>query len=193
MDAMLIPTFLCPKAWEGMSGNETSRFCSYCKKNVHNLNAMSVNERLALLASPAARICSRYKVAIRRPAKGKEESYLRHLIKYGAGVALTGSVLLVLWEMQDEQAMRTFYRTAAGLPGMDRLIPADLYEESHCLILGEMVVTPPPPPTLTKPANDRSLPQHVDLDLDPIEINRLMEAAKSRRPELPPAVSLKSK
>src|SRR5882672_9516006 len=96
---LLVPTLLCPKAWESMSGNEATRFCTYCKKHVHNLEAMSVSDRLALLSSPAASICARYKVAIRRPVKGKKESYIRHVLKYGAGVALTSSALLVLCEL----------------------------------------------------------------------------------------------
>src|SRR5207244_2805169 len=100
MDPLLIPTFFCPKAWEGMTGNEATRHCSYCNKHVHNLDALSVSERLALLSSPAAQVCARYRVAIRRPVKGREKSYYRHLLKYGAGVALSGSVFLVLWEIE---------------------------------------------------------------------------------------------
>src|SRR4051794_3915674 len=107
---LLIPTLLCPKSWESMSGDENQRFCSYCKKHVHNLAALSVSERLALLSSPASSICSRYHVALRRPTKGNEDSYYRHLAKYGAGVALTGSVLLVLWEMQGRAEPERFYR-----------------------------------------------------------------------------------
>src|SRR3954462_8006020 len=105
---LLVPTFFCPKPWEGMSGNETQRFCRYCKKHVHNLEALPVKERLALLASPAASICSRYQLAIRRPAKGHEESYRMHLLKHGAGVVLIGSVLLVLWEMHAQAAKETY-------------------------------------------------------------------------------------
>ena len=193
MDAMLIPTLLCPKAWEGMSGNETTRFCSYCQKHVHNLEAMSVSERLALLSSPAASICARYKVALRRPAPGKKESYLRHLLKYGAGVALTGSVLLVLWEMHDERAKRTFYRTAANLPGAGCLIPAELYEERHYRVMGDIAVAPRPRPTVAKSGKDEPMPPHVDLDLDPGEINQLMESAMIQGLKQAPVVPLKIK
>ena len=99
MDSLLIPTFFCPKAWEGMAGNEATRFCSYCNKHVHNLDALSVSERFALHSSPAASICSRYKVALRRAKPGKRESYERHLLKYGVGVAVAGSTMLSFWEM----------------------------------------------------------------------------------------------
>src|SRR3954468_16331618 len=88
--SMLIPALFCPKPWEGMNGDETQRYCSYCKKHVHNLQGMPLSERLALLTSPAGSLCGRYQIAIRRAAKGKEDLYRQHLLKYGACVALTG-------------------------------------------------------------------------------------------------------
>src|SRR5688572_4523271 len=109
MDALLIPTFLCPKAWQSMSGNDKERHCSYCNKSVHNLAAMTARERLALLSSPAARVCSRYVAAIRRPAPGKEASYHRHLLKYGAGVAIGGAALVVLWEREGRAEQERYY------------------------------------------------------------------------------------
>jgi hypothetical protein len=103
-----------------MSGNETTRFCTYCHKHVPQLEAMSAGERMKMLSSLAARICSRYRIAIRRPAKGNEKSYLRLLLKNGAGVTLTGSVLFVLWEMHAENEKRNFYRAVAGMPNSTR-------------------------------------------------------------------------
>lgn len=187
MDSMLIPTFLCPKAWEGMPGNETTRFCPYCKKHVHNLDAMAVSERLALLCSPAAKICSRYKVAIRRPAKGREESYRRRMLKHGASVALAGSVLLVLWEMHERQSMRTWYRAAAGVDSGDTACggwPPDLYEEHEVALMGAIALpdveeTEPNPPDASQVKID-----HVDLNFDPAVINKLIE--DSKQPVLPP-------
>ncbi len=129
---LLIPTLLCPKPWESMSGNETQRFCTYCKKHVHNLETMSVSERLALLSSPAASICSRYRVAIRRPAKGKEEAYYLHQAKHGAGVAVVGSALLVLWEMHGEAEKERFYRAAAPHASPNGTIVWEMPKEHYC-------------------------------------------------------------
>lgn len=176
---LLIPTLLCPKSWEAMSGNETQRFCSHCKKHVHNLTALSVSERLALLSSPAASICSRYQVAIRRPAKGKEESYYRHLLKYGAGVALTGSVLLVLWEMHERAEKKSYYRAAGTGHPTHCIMPIDYYEEHEVFMLGAMIPIQSPPDIteITAPPPDAP-PQHIDLKLDPAEIDRLIKQTK---------------
>ena len=177
---LLIPTLLCPKSWETMSGDETQRFCSYCKKHVHNLAALSVSERLALLSSPAASICSRYQVAIRRPAKGKEASYYRHLLKYGAGVALTGSVLLVLWEMHNQAEKECYYRAAGMVHSTHCIMPGDYYEEHQVVLLGKIAMpeTFPNGTEITAPPPD-SPPEHIDLKLDLKEIDRLINQTKA--------------
>ena len=205
MGPMLIPTLLCPKAWEGMSGNETTRFCSYCKKHVHNLEAMTVSERLALLSSPAASICARYKVAIRRPAKGKKESYMRHLLKYGAGVALTSSVLVVLWEMYAENEKRIFYRAVAGRPheyayshtGCGWPIddpPEVFYEEYEVVTLGITIPFPDPAKAIrARPGGPTQASPHIDLDLDPVEINKLLQPARPTAIEFKAGTPVKTK
>jgi len=209
MDALLIPTLLCPKAWESMSGDETSRFCTYCQKQVHNLEALSVNERLALLSSPAASICARYKIAIRRPARGKRKSYLRHLMKYGTGVALTGAVMLVLWEMYAEHEKRIFYRAVAGKTpvrtfthdgwgateeSLDSDSPGSFYVEQEVTALGMMIAVPKPTVELhAEPGSPAFVPSHIDLHLDPIEINRLLQTAKPTPFEIQPFVPAKKK
>ena len=172
-DRLLLPTFFCPKPWEGMSGDQTTRFCSYCRKHVHNLEAMSAGERLALLSSPAGSICARYRIAIRRPAKGKEESYARHLLKYGAGVAVAGSVLLTFWEMHERDGRGKFYRLDDG-HGNGHEMPGDLYEERSGVTLGMMVATeiePPPSDTLAPEASDP--PPPIDVKLDPLPLHQL--------------------
>jgi len=180
---LIIPTLLCPKPWETMSGDEAQRFCTYCKKYVHNLSALTVSERLALLTSPAASVCSRYKVAVRRPIKGKEKSYFRHLIKYGAGVALTGSVLLVLWEMHGRAEQEKFYRTAPLGGRFHCAMPNDLFEEHEIITVG-MIAVPPASEAADKinPLESESSPPHIDLKLDPVEINRLIDQSIQRAP-----------
>jgi hypothetical protein len=181
---LLIPTLLCPKSWETMSGDETRRFCSYCNKHVHNLAALSAQERLSLLSSPAASICSRYQLAIRRPAKGKKQSYLMHLAKYGVGVALTGSVLLVLWEMEEQAEKQKFYRTATDRRlQQHREMPAELYEEHRVYMLGAIALPPQSPARIEPGKIESNPPDHVYLKLDPIEINRLIEATKPSAPK----------
>lgn len=170
-----------------MAGDETQRFCSYCKRHVHNLSALTVSERLALLTSPAASLCSRYKIAVRRPFKGKEKSYFRHLIKYGAGVALTGSVLLVLWEIHGRAEQETFYRTAPLRGRFHCAMPNNLFEEHEIITLG-MIAVPPETDAADKidPPESNSPPSHIDLKLDPVEIDRLIDQSMQRTPNQSP-------
>ena len=183
---LLIPTLLCPKAWEGMSGNEATRFCSYCKKNVHNLEALSVSERLALLSSPAASLCARYQVAIRRPVIGKEEAYRMHLLKHGVGVAVTSSVLLVLWEMRGEAEKDRFYRTVATTPSPHYApfseMPKQHYCETRMTTLGIMMPMSPPRTPLISGNPSGTLAPHVDVHLDPVAIDQLIEEMKATVP-----------
>jgi hypothetical protein len=175
---LLIPTLLCPKSWENMPGNETQRFCTYCKKHVHNLEALSVSERLALLSSPAASICSRYQVAIRRPAKGKEESYYLHLAKHGAGVAIVGSALLVLWEMQGREDKERFNRAASPRLSTHGTVVWEMPEDHYCehpiYTVGLAIALPAPKEIISSdPAG--APPPHVDVHLDPVAIDKLIE------------------
>jgi len=53
-------SFSCPQLWAGMEGNEKTRFCEVCQKNVHNLSMMSAEERRDLLASTGESPCVAY-------------------------------------------------------------------------------------------------------------------------------------
>jgi hypothetical protein len=186
-----IPTFFCPKPWENMTGGETSRFCTYCEKHVHNLDALSVSDRLALLSSPAASICSRYQIAIRRPTKGREESYMRHLLKVGAGVAVTGSVLLVLWEMheQNERAEHfRYYRAGEARAGSGGEMPDELYQELRVTSMGKIGIAPRPVVECKLDGAENDRPRQIVIKLDPVEIDKLLEQYK---PTAPAHVKLK--
>jgi len=182
MDALLIPTFLCPQAWQSMSGTDKERHCSYCNKSVHNLAAMTARERLALLSSPAATVCSRYKIALRRPVPGRRESYARHLAKYGVGVALAGTTLLVLWEMgeRSHQIVPSRYRAVAPADACGGFVPMpdDWYTETEIATLGMVVAmqTVPSPPTSCPPGKPAPAAA-VEVRLDPVQLEHLLKAA----------------
>jgi len=53
-------SFSCPKIWEQMQGDEKTRFCDVCQKNVHNLSMMNQGERRVLLASTGESPCVAY-------------------------------------------------------------------------------------------------------------------------------------
>lgn len=50
----------CPAKWDDMVGDERTRFCSGCKKNVHNLSALDAAEAEALLREKNGELCVRY-------------------------------------------------------------------------------------------------------------------------------------
>ncbi len=53
-------SFSCPQLWAGMAGNEKTRFCDVCQKNVHNLSMMNAEERRTLLANTGESPCVAY-------------------------------------------------------------------------------------------------------------------------------------
>lgn len=53
-------SFACPKLWAQMEGNEKTRFCDVCQKNVHNLSMMNAEERQALLVGTGESPCVAY-------------------------------------------------------------------------------------------------------------------------------------
>ena len=179
MEALLIPTFFCPKAWAGMTGDEKTRLCSYCNKHVHNLDALSVSERVALLSSPAAQICARYKIAIRRPKPGRRESYARHLAKYGLGVAAAGSAILILWEMTAPDGNSFFRAVRPGWGGRD--MAWHEYEEQQSIVLGMMVAECPTPQSAAEEL-EAGPNRAVDVQLSPAFLQQLQDQLKPAPP-----------
>jgi hypothetical protein len=56
----------CAEPWDAMEGDDKTRLCRRCSKNVYNLTAMSYSEQVAVLASPDGLPCLR---AYLRPDK----------------------------------------------------------------------------------------------------------------------------
>jgi hypothetical protein len=49
----------CPARWEDMGGDDRSRYCDLCKKNVYNISAMPAAEATALIQAANGRMCVR--------------------------------------------------------------------------------------------------------------------------------------
>ena len=62
MKANLVPAIEkpCPVKWESMVGDEKRRYCEHCQLHVHNLSAMTANERNEVLAPSPERKCISY-------------------------------------------------------------------------------------------------------------------------------------
>jgi hypothetical protein len=56
----------CPVDWNSMAGDERTRFCGQCRKNVHNISQMTEADAVALLTQAAGSVC----VQIYRRADG---------------------------------------------------------------------------------------------------------------------------
>ncbi|MBI4748609.1 MAG: ankyrin repeat domain-containing protein [Acidobacteria bacterium] len=54
----------CTEDWTEMVGNDEVRFCSHCRKHVHNLSAMTRREAEELVLRSSGNLCIRY---LRRP------------------------------------------------------------------------------------------------------------------------------
>ena len=50
----------CQASWDSMAGDDRSRFCSECNKNVYNLSAMSTAEAVAFVADRKGEACVRF-------------------------------------------------------------------------------------------------------------------------------------
>jgi hypothetical protein len=50
----------CSADWGEMVGNEKSRFCPSCRKNVYNLSTMTTTEAASLIQEKEGRLCVRY-------------------------------------------------------------------------------------------------------------------------------------
>jgi hypothetical protein len=50
----------CHARWEDMSGDECTRFCSHCQKNVYNISSLTKTEAAALIQAKEGRLCIRF-------------------------------------------------------------------------------------------------------------------------------------
>jgi hypothetical protein len=50
----------CHASWDAMEGDDKSRFCGQCQKNVYNLSAMTKKEAADLVRNQEGRLCVRY-------------------------------------------------------------------------------------------------------------------------------------
>jgi len=50
----------CPADWTQMTGDATRRFCSHCKKFVHNLSEMPADEAERLVCESGGNLCVRF-------------------------------------------------------------------------------------------------------------------------------------
>src|SRR4051812_29388497 len=58
LESLAIPT-PCPVPWGGMRGDDQSKFCDRCRRQVFDLSALTATEAVELLAGPGGGPCVR--------------------------------------------------------------------------------------------------------------------------------------
>lgn len=179
-----LPRFFCPKVWDDMSGDEAVRFCATCRKSVHNLHLLSVEQKLAMLRNPSDEMCGRYRIAVRRAVPGREPSYFEHLLKHGAGVAVTSVALITLWELSAEAEraarLRKFRVGTVNTAPLSPM-PGELYTEQLWCVMGRLEVSQNfklPDNALATPP----VPTPIDIIMDQIEVKKLMPMTEPLKP-----------
>jgi len=97
MNTKFVPkiTHPCSQDWSKMAGDEKKRFCEQCQLHVHNLAAMSAEEREGLLAKRGERRCVTY-VTNERSIQVQTGTWLmlqRLLRSWRSGLAFASVVL----------------------------------------------------------------------------------------------------
>lgn len=90
--------FNCPKVWSHMQGDERTRHCEACHRQVHNLSLMTQQERRALLSATGESPCVAYFQHVNgRPIDVTAlpaSNPLKHLLSQAAAVSL-GSMAMM--------------------------------------------------------------------------------------------------
>ncbi|BCX46436.1 hypothetical protein HAHE_03440 [Haloferula helveola] len=141
-------SFRCPAHWEEMEGDDRKRFCSHCRKHVHNLSEMTRDEAENLISRGGA--CIRM---IRR-ADGTtvvkdcpRTRSARRLASQVAGAGLAGSALaLASCAKRDERP--PVMGEHPPLTGIVALPPGPPAGDE--VLLGEPIA-PEPPPLMGRP------------------------------------------
>ncbi len=173
-----------------MTGDESCRFCSVCQKEVHNLAALDPTARQTLLSSPAAKLCGRYRAAIRRPSPGREMAYWRHLARYGAGVAAAGAATFVFWESSAHGVGPVDYIVgqSTGAPDM----PRRYYREDTTVLLGDICELPARPGLIEPISTEEGLTPTATplLAQQPPRFHLTVEQVRALLPQLATSVPL---
>jgi hypothetical protein len=102
----------CNEPWEGMVGDERSRFCGKCQKDVHNISSMTRMDAEALLESVASSICVRMYQRLDGtiltadcPVGVRKKRVKRlFLATIGGGIAAAAGVL-AFWRYEESEVM----------------------------------------------------------------------------------------
>jgi hypothetical protein len=99
----------CSAEWAKMSGDERTRHCGDCKKNVYNLSEMTRDEAEALLVAKEGRLCVRYfqradgTILLKDCVVGVRRKRRRRVIVAGAAAMLAGGAALAFAKSRESE------------------------------------------------------------------------------------------
>lgn len=151
----------CPASWDDMVGDERTRFCGQCAKNVYEVSAMTADEVASLITATEGRACLRlYRrkdgtvITSDCPVGLAERAYKRARKTVLATVALVVTVASGLFGglFKSTSAVETPQHATLGLMVME---PAPVIDEGQPM-MGEVMILPEPEPRalMGKPSLD---------------------------------------
>jgi hypothetical protein len=90
LDSIDVPA-PCPKKWDEMTGDDKTRFCGSCEKNIYNISAMTAKEARKLLFQSKEKLCIR----IERDSDGKIQTLKNQFHKITRQAPIAAGVLSV--------------------------------------------------------------------------------------------------
>ena len=101
----------CSADWAKMSGDERTRHCGDCKKNVYNISAMTRDEAEALIVEKEGRLCLRYfqradgTILLKDCTIGVRRKRRRRVIVAGAAALIAGGAALAFARSREEHVV----------------------------------------------------------------------------------------
>jgi hypothetical protein len=151
----------CVVSWDRMTGDDRTRFCSLCQKNVYNLSALTTDEITALIREKEGKLCGRFyrrsdgtmltadcPVGLRQMARR-----LRALSVAAAGLLFAGlTASLMIGGRTDPPAHRTTSRLSQLWNEAVWTVKGWLGIQPKVMLMGDICVpNPPPQPKTTNP------------------------------------------
>jgi hypothetical protein len=142
----------CSQNWAEMTGDDRTRHCAACDKNVYNLSGLTRDEAQALIVEKNGQLCVRYfqrsdgTILLADCEVGKKQKRKRRVFAAAAAATLAGGGFAA-YKLTRPAAPKPEVRELAGALeiGPDPVTPPAQHEK-YTHIVGAMHVNPPPPP-----------------------------------------------
>ncbi|HSD89243.1 MAG TPA: hypothetical protein VLB44_17060 [Kofleriaceae bacterium] len=120
----------CNADWNQMTGDERTRMCGSCNKNVYNLSSMTREEAEALILEKEGKLCVRYfqrkdgTILLKDCAVGTAQRRKRRIIAAGAATLLAGGGVFLALRDHRKPAAPTITHRPQDYPVMGEMAVA---------------------------------------------------------------------